>query len=202
MSGPAVAADLATWDELAAAMSDCVACSLAEGRRRVVPGQLPRWPGGRARVLLVGEAPGREEDEGGQPFVGRSGRLLDELLADVGLVRAELAVVNTVKCRPPGNRTPRRAEAATCRPWLDRQVEVVDPVVVVTLGGSALAWALGPGHRLRDVRGRVHEEGPGGRPLVPTYHPAAALRFGPAGEPRAALRADLGLVAAVLDGAP
>lgn len=200
MSDPALAPALATWDELATTMSTCVACPLAESRQRVVPGQLPRRPGGRARVLLVGEAPGREEDEGGQPFVGRSGQLLDLLLAEVGLDRADLAVVNTVKCRPPANRTPRRLEALTCRPWLDRQVEVVDPAVVVTLGGSALAWALGPGHRLRDVRGRVHAAGAGGRALVATYHPAAALRFGPAGEPRAALRADLALVAAVLRG--
>ena len=105
-------------------------------------------------------------------------------------------MVNTVKCRPPANRTPRRAEAATCRPWLDQQVEAVDPAVVVTLGGSALAWAFGTGHRLRDVRGRVHAGAAGsavaGRAVVATYHPAAALRFGPAGEPRAALRDDLG----------
>ncbi len=182
------------WAELSAEMSTCTACGLAETRRRVVPGQFP--PG--ARVLLVGEAPGREEDEGGEPFVGRSGKLLDELLADVGLERSAMAVVNTVKCRPPGNRTPTRKEAKTCRPWLERQVAAVDPEVVVTLGGSALAWALGPGRRLRDARGRVHPDGPGGHPLVATYHPAAALRFGPAGEPRAALRADLALVAGLL----
>jgi DNA polymerase len=182
------------WDELAVAMSTCTACDLSLSRQRVVPGQYP--PG--ARVLLVGEAPGREEDEGGQPFVGRSGRLLDELLAEAGLDRADMAVVNTVKCRPPANRTPRRLEAATCRPWLDRQVEAIDPAVVLTLGGSALAWAFGTGHRLRDLRGRVHTVGPAGRALVVTYHPAAALRFGPAGEPVAALRADLALVAGLL----
>jgi uracil-DNA glycosylase len=189
------------WDELAVAMSTCTACGLSLSRQRVVPGQYP--PG--ARVLLVGEAPGREEDEGGQPFVGRSGRLLDELLAEVGLDRGELAVVNTVKCRPPANRPPRRAEAATCRPWLEQQVEAVDPAVVVTLGGSALAWAFGTGHRLRDLRGRVHageaDRALAGRSVVATYHPAAALRFGPAGEPRAALRADLALVAALLEAA-
>lgn len=188
-----------SWVALAAEMSDCTACGLAASRNRVVPGERP--PG--ARVLLIGEAPGREEDEGGRPFVGRSGRLLDELLADAGLDRSQLAVVNTVKCRPPGNRTPLRREAATCRPWLDRQVAVVDPAVVVTLGGSALAWALGPGHRLRTERGRVHRVrltdagGVRGRAydVVPTYHPAAALRFGPAGEPRSALASDLRLVA-------
>jgi DNA polymerase len=184
------------WDVLAVTMSTCTACDLSLSRQRVVPGQFP--PG--ARVLLVGEAPGREEDEGGQPFIGRSGRLLDELLAEVGLDRADMAVVNTVKCRPPANRKPRRVEAETCRPWLDSQVEVVDPAVVVTLGGSALAWALGSGHRLRDLRGRVHAVGAARRPLVVTYHPAAAMRFGPAGEPLAALRADLALVAELLQG--
>ena len=184
-----------SWDGLAVAMSTCTACDLALSRQRVVPGQYPP----HARVLLVGEAPGREEDEGGEPFIGRSGRLLDDLLAEAGLDRADMAVVNTVKCRPPGNRKPRRAEAATCRHWLDSQVQAVDPAVVVTLGGSALAWALGPGHRLRDVRGRVHAGGAAGRPLVPTYHPAAALRFGPAGEPLAGMRTDLALVAGLLE---
>ena len=183
------------WAELSAEMSTCTACELSESRRRVVPGQFP--PG--ARVLLVGEAPGREEDEGGEPFIGRSGRLLDELLTEVGLDRSAMAVVNTVKCRPPGNRAPRRREATTCRPWLDQQVAVIDPAVVVTLGGSALAWALGTGHRLRDARGRVRDDGPGGYPLVATYHPSAALRFGPAGEPLAGLRDDLALVAGLLE---
>lgn len=185
------------WDRLAVEMSTCTACGLSESRQRVVPGQFPP----DARVLLVGEAPGREEDEGGEPFVGRSGRLLDELLAEVGLDRGDMAVINTVKCRPPANRPPRRGEAAACRPWLDSQVLAVDPAIVVTLGGSALAWAFGPGCRLRDVRGRVHSDLLAGRVLVATYHPSAALRFGPAGEPRTALRSDLGLVAGLLGAA-
>lgn len=192
-----------SWSALAEEMSGCVACPLSQSRTRVVPGVHP--PG--ARVLLVGEAPGRAEDEGGLPFIGRSGRLLDELLAAVGIDRAEAAVVNTVKCRPPGNRTPHRREAATCRPWLDRQVAVVDPVVIVTLGGSALAWALGAGNRLGAARGRVHRvrlpAGTAGTgrhtyDCVPTYHPAAALRSGPAGAQRAALATDLRLVARLL----
>lgn len=188
------------WDALAEQMSGCTACTLASSRTRVVPGVRP--PG--ARVLLVGEAPGRVEDEGGLPFAGRSGRLLDELLAGAGLDRARVAVTNTVKCRPPGNRVPRRREQATCRGWLDRQVAVVDPAVVVTLGGTALAWALGPGRRLADERGRAHDLLLGGArrayAVVPTYHPSAALRFGPAGQPRAALAADLLLVAGLLAG--
>jgi uracil-DNA glycosylase len=184
--------DLSDWDQLAGAMAGCTACALAGSRRRVVPGVNP----GRARVFLVGEAPGRSEDEGGLPFIGRSGQLLDELLAEVGLDRAGLAVGNTVKCRPPDNRTPKRVELETCRPWLDRQVEVIAPDVVVTLGGTALAWALGRGVRIGAVHGRVYERP--GHVLVPTYHPAAALRFGPNGVPAQALRADLRVVADLL----
>ena len=181
------------WAELSAAMRDCFACALSQSRTRVVPGVFPP----RARVLLVGEAPGRSEDAGGLPFIGRSGQLLDTVLAEVGLQRADLAVLNTVKCRPPGNRIPRRAEAATCRPWLDAQVEVIDPRVVVTLGGSALRWALGPKPpRIGEVHGVIHDVR--GRTVVPTYHPAAAMRFGPDGVPLRALRADLATVAALV----
>jgi uracil-DNA glycosylase len=187
-----LAPDLADWPSLVEAMTGCTACALAESRQRVVPGVYPVG----ARVLLVGEAPGRSEDEGGLPFIGRSGQLLDELLAEVGLDRAQVAVCNTVKCRPPDNRTPKRPELATCRAWLDRQVEVIDPEVVVTLGGTALAWALGRGVRIGDVHGKVYELA--GHTLVPTYHPAAALRFGPNGVPARALRADLRVIAGLL----
>ena len=193
MTTPATTAPaLADWASLVDAMVGCTACGLAETRQRVVPGVYPA----RARVLLVGEAPGRSEDEGGLPFIGRSGQLLDELLAEVGLDRAQVAVCNTVKCRPPDNRTPKRAELATCRPWLDRQIELIDPEVVVTLGGTALAWALGRGVRIGDVHGQVYERA--GHVVVPTYHPAAALRFGPAGKPAQSLRADLHVIARLL----
>ena len=184
-----------TWGALAAEMSDCTACPLSASRTTVVPGVAPVG----ARILLVGEAPGRSEDEGGLPFVGRSGQLLDQVLAEVGLDRARLAVVNTVKCRPPDNRTPTRREQATCRPWLDAQVAALDPAVVVTLGGTALAWALGSGPRIGQVHGQVHCVS--GRPVVPTYHPSAALRFGPLGAPLQALRADLALVSRLASGA-
>jgi len=189
----AAAAGLRTWDQLCDAMHGCFACPLCQSRTRVVPGVFPAG----ARLLLVGEAPGRNEDEGGLPFIGRSGRLLDTLLAEVGLERTDLAVLNTVKCRPPDNRPPRRSEAATCRPWLQAQLEVIDPQVVVTLGGAALAWALGPAARIGSVHGTVHQVA--GRPLVPTYHPAAALRFGPDGAPLQALRRDLATAAALVE---
>lgn len=183
-------ADLAT---LGSRTARCVACpELAATRRRVVAGEFPDG----ARLLVVGEAPGAQEDECGRPFVGRGGQLLDRLLGEAGVDRASVAVANVLKCRPPGNRTPTRAEADRCRGWLDRQVQLVDPRLVVTLGGTALAWALGTGNRLYDVRGRLHEWN--GRLLLATYHPSAALRFGPAGAPMAALREDLVLAAQAL----
>jgi len=188
----AVAPALRTWDELSATMHECFACPLSRSRTRVVPGVFPA----SARLLLVGEAPGRSEDEGGLPFIGRSGQLLDSVLAEVGLERADLAVLNTVKCRPPDNRTPRQSEGATCRPWLEAQVDVIDPRVIVTLGSSALAWALGTGVRIGAVHGTEHAVR--GRTLVPTYHPAAALRFGPNGAPLRALRTDLAVAASLL----
>ena len=183
-------ADLGT---LAVEASGCVACAeLASTRTSVVVGDFPP----AARLMLVGEAPGAAEDEQGRPFVGKAGALLDQLLTEAGLERPAVAVANVLKCRPPGNRAPTRLEAGRCRGWLDRQVELVNPEIVVTLGGTALAWALGSGHRLRDLRGRFHDWRE--RRLLVTYHPSAAIRFGPAGEPIAALRADLRLVAEAL----
>lgn len=171
----------------------CMACpELVAERTTVVPGDFPTG----ARLLLVGEAPGAQEDETGRPFVGKGGQLLDRLLADAGIDRRLIAVANTLKCRPPGNRTPTRAEMLRCRGWLDRQVELAEPKLVVTLGGTALSWALGTGHRLGDVRGRLHEWR--GRSLLATYHPSAALRFGSNGAPMAALAEDLRLAAASL----
>lgn len=177
---------LATWTALADAVSACIACAqLAEGRTRVVPGTSP--PG--ADVLLIGEAPGAQEDATGVPFVGRAGQLLDSLLADAGLPRSRVAVANVIKCRPPGNRKPRRAEITQCTPWLVRQIELLDPVLIVTLGGTAAEWALGAGVKISSVRGEVGEFGRW--PVVCTYHPSAAIRFGPRGAPMAALRTDL-----------
>lgn len=183
--------------ELAGVVRQCVRCpELAPARASVVVGDFPS----AARLLLVGEGPGATEDEVGRPFVGRGGRLLDSLLADAGLDRSQVAVANVVKCRPPGNRTPSPAEARRCTGWLDRQVELCAPSLVVTLGLSALRWAVGPQVRLRDARGVVREWR--GRRLLATYHPSAALRFGPNGEPMAMLRADLRLAAQALQALP
>jgi DNA polymerase len=177
-------ADLA---ELATRVVGCTACpELVAERTQVVPGQFP--PG--ARLLVLGEAPGAQEDELGEPFVGRSGQLLDVLLAEVGGSRASTAVLNTLKCRPPGNRPPKPVESRHCRGWAERQLDLAAPELVVTLGLSAARWFLGP-VALAAVRGQVHEVG--GRRVLPTYHPSAAIRFGPNGEPRRLLREDLAL---------
>ena len=187
------AASVSDLESLAAMARSCVACpELAAARQHVVVGDVP--VSGRPLVAFVGEAPGATEDETGRPFVGRSGALLDQLMAEAGLDRAECAVLNVVKCRPPGNRTPKAQEVARCSGWLHRQVELLDPPAIVALGLSAAKWFLGP----RTVLARAREDGAhpwNGRDLYVTYHPSAAIRFGPNGAPRAALAADLRQVA-------
>ena len=183
------------WSTLATAARGCVACpELAATRQHVVVGDVPA--SGRPRLVLVGEAPGATEDETGRPFVGKSGQLLDQLLAEAGLDRAQAAVLNIVKCRPPGNRTPKAPEVARCSGWLRRQLELLDAPVVVALGLSSAKWFLGPRTVLAAVRGRPHEVD--GRAVWATYHPSAAIRFGPKGAPRAGLLADLTAVAGTL----
>jgi len=172
-------------------MYSCVACTeLAATRTNVVVGTRPA---AGSAVLLVGEAPGATEDETGLPFVGRAGALLDQLLAEVGLPRDSVAVANVLKCRPPGNRAPSKVEVANCRGYLAAQIRLVEPRVICALGGTASQWFFGTGAKIGQLRGRSHDVE--GRHVVPTYHPSAAIRFGPAGMPRAALRDDLGLVA-------
>jgi DNA polymerase len=179
-------------EDLAMRIRSCTLCTLAVGRTSVVVSSGPS----RAELMLIGEAPGAVEDTAGLPFVGRAGQLLDRLLGECGVHRGSVAVTNVVKCRPPGNRTPTRQEVASCRPWLSAQLELVAPRVVVSLGLTATAWFLGKGVRLAQVRGRAHPVL--GHTLVPTYHPSAALRFGPAGAPVAALRADLAYAVSLL----
>jgi DNA polymerase len=175
-----------SWTALATIVTRCVACpELVATRLHVVPGVAPAG----AELLLIGEAPGAQEDAVGVPFVGRSGQLLDTLLADAGLSREQVAVANVLKCRPPRNRKPRRAEVERCRPWLTQQIELLDPLALVTLGGTAAEWAFGPGARIASLRGT--RTWYAGRPVVVTYHPSAAIRFGPNGQPMAALVEDL-----------
>jgi DNA polymerase len=137
--------------------------------KHIVPGE----GSPRAAVMFVGEAPGASEDEHGRPFVGRAGRLLDELLAEAGLTRAEAFITNVVKARPPGNRDPTAAEIAHHMPWLERQLEFVAPRVIVTLGRHALGHFV-PGRKISEVHGQLLQAGD--RRVVPWLHPAAALR--------------------------
>jgi uracil-DNA glycosylase family 4 len=188
-----VAAGCASWTELAARAQTCTACTeLAATRNTVVPGTAPAG----AALLLVGEAPGAAEDASGTPFVGRSGVLLTGLLAEAGIDRDSVAITNVVKCRPPGNRTPTRSEIEHCRPWLARQLELLDPALTVLLGGTATAWAFGRSARVAALRGEAQLVD--GRRMLATYHPSAAIRFGPRGAPLAALHADLQLAARLL----
>ncbi len=151
----------------------CRACPLADSRTNVVPGE-GKAP---AALMFVGEGPGQTEDELGRPFVGRSGALLDTLVREeLGLSRQDFYIANTVKCRPPHNRTPTQAEVEACRPFLTRQLALVDPAVIVALGQTAAAWFLGADVRVTLARGRVHEVD--ARALLVTYHPSAALRGG------------------------
>jgi uracil-DNA glycosylase len=190
---------VATWEDVAARARACVACTdLAATRTTVVVGEPPGpgWSG----LAIVGEAPGAEEDATGRPFVGRAGQLLDRLLVEAGLSRDRVAVFNTLKCRPPGNRAPRAAELANCRPYLEAQLAAIGPRLVLALGSTAVGWFLGRGARLGELRGRVHRVPVADRELdvVASYHPSAAIRFGPNGAPLAALREDLKYAAGLL----
>ncbi len=157
-----------TMEKIAARIRDCVLCPLYEGRTFAVPGE----GHGGAFIFLIGEAPGRQEDETGRPFVGMAGRVLDEALQGAGLRRSEVFITNVVKCRPPGNRNPKAAEIRACRPYLVQQIETLRPSVIVTLGLVSLQSLLG-------VRGKVAEDRKKdlefeGIPVVATYHPAAS----------------------------
>jgi uracil-DNA glycosylase len=159
------------WRDFAADVSACTACALHRTRRKAVPGVGDV----RAQWLLVGEAPGAEEDAKGEPFVGQAGRLLDNMLAALGLRRGEsVYIANVLKCRPPGNRTPEPLEAEACRPYLDRQIELIRPAIIVALGKSAATTLLNAEATIASLRGRVHRYH--GVALIVTYHPAYLLR--------------------------
>jgi DNA polymerase len=153
----------------AAAIRSCTLCRLHVVRTEAVPGEGPL----RAKILLLGEAPGKDEDIAGRPFVGHAGGILDRALEAAGLPRNTLFITNVVKCRPPGNRKPKPEEMEACRPYLLAQVTAVRPQVIVTLGSTALRGLIGPGHELKKSRGRPLWFGK--VPVVATYHPAAVL---------------------------
>jgi len=159
------------WRDFAADVEACTACGLCRARKKSVPGVGDP----NAQWLFVGEGPGAEEDAKGEPFVGQAGKLLDSMLAALGLSRgANVYIANVVKCRPPGNRTPEPAEAAACQPYLDRQVELIRPRLIVALGKSAATTLLNVDATIGSLRGRVHDYR--GVPLVVTNHPAYLLR--------------------------
>jgi len=163
------------WPALRAAVADCRACGLSRTRTQTVFGVGDE----RARWMLVGEAPGAEEDARGEPFVGQAGRLLDNMLATISLARGrDVFIANVLKCRPPGNRNPEPEEVACCEPFLRRQVELVAPRVVLVMGRFAAQSLLRTDASIASLRGRVHRYAAGERevPVVVTYHPAYLLR--------------------------
>ena len=158
-------------EELSALASACTRCGLSKGRTQVVFNDGTT----KARVMVVGEAPGKKEDETGRPFVGPAGELLDLLLMTIDLSRSEsVYICNVLKCRPPGNRNPLPDEIESCRPFLERQIEVVSPEVILASGTFAAQWLTRSKTPLGKLRGEVYSYQ--GVPLVVTYHPAALLR--------------------------
>jgi uracil-DNA glycosylase len=159
------------WADFAADVAACEACSLCKTRNRTVPGVGDL----RAEWMLIGEAPGAEEDAKGEPFVGQAGRLLDNMLAAMGMRRNQYVyIANVLKCRPPGNRAPTPVEIESCRPYLDRQIALIRPKLIVALGKSAATTLLNIDATIASMRGRVHRYG--SVPLIVTYHPAYLLR--------------------------
>ena len=159
------------WVELKQAVSTCTACDLHKSRTQTVFGVGDE----KAEWMLVGEAPGAEEDRLGEPFVGQAGRLLDNMLAAIGLARGRnVYIANVLKCRPPGNRNPQPEEVAKCSPFLVRQIELIQPKLIVAMGRSAAQTLLATDASNASRRGRVHRYA--GVPLVVTYHPAYLLR--------------------------
>lgn len=156
--------------ELRSTALGCPRCDLARTRRNVVFGEGNE----RAEVVVVGEAPGEDEDRSGRPFVGKAGQMLERLLASVGFPREAVYICNVLKCRPPGNRNPLPEEIEACSPYLLRQVELLAPKVILTVGTFAAQTLLDTREPISRLRGHVHRWR--GVPVVPTYHPAALLR--------------------------
>jgi len=174
-AGPA-GIDTMGWPALRESVAGCTACKLCTGRKQTVFGVGNE----RAHWMIVGEAPGEQEDRQGEPFVGKSGQLLDNMLRAVGLTRGDapaerqVYIANTVKCRPPGNRNPEPAELAQCEPFLIRQIALVQPRIILAMGRFAVQSLLRSAEPIGQLRGRVHQYQ--GVPLVVTYHPAYLLR--------------------------
>jgi uracil-DNA glycosylase family 4 len=168
---PRIVTDHLDWDALEQAIRACTGCPLHARRTQAVPGVGDR----QADWLFVGEGPGAEEDQRGEPFVGQAGKLLDAMLAAIGLSRGnKVYIANAVKCRPPGNRTPETAEIEACQPYLERQIALIRPRIIVALGRPAAQSLLGQELKINAARGRLFDHA--GIPVVVTYHPAYLLR--------------------------
>jgi DNA polymerase len=163
---------LPSWDELQAQVSVCTRCVLHETRSRTVFGVGNR----NAEWLIIGEAPGADEDRQGEPFVGRAGQLLNEMLYAAGYSRDQVYIANILKCRPPGNRNPLPEEVASCQDYLWQQIRMIRPKIILAVGGIAANSLLKTDARVGDLRGKVHRLGEANLPLVVTYHPAYLLR--------------------------
>lgn len=159
-----------TLEDIRKELVSCRGCPLCSGRRTVVFGV----GNPRARLMFVGEGPGEEEDRQGEPFVGAAGRRLNQWIARLGIAREDVYIANIVKCRPPGNRAPLPEEAASCLPYLKRQIRAIRPEAICTLGAVALQYLLGTNEKITRVRGKWREIE--GIPVLPTYHPAFILR--------------------------
>jgi uracil-DNA glycosylase len=155
-------------ETIAAEVRVCTACRLHQTRKMSVPGEGPE----SAELMFIGEGPGFHENEQGRPFVGAAGRFLEELLGDIGLTREDVFICNVVKCRPPGNRDPQPDEMDACADFLKRQIDLIDPKVIITLGRFSMSNYF-PNARISKIHGQAREAD--GRLIVPMYHPAAAL---------------------------
>lgn len=186
-----------TLEEAAREAATCTRCRLAQGRTQVVYGT----GNPDADLMFIGEAPGYHEDKQGEPFVGAAGQLLNRMLAEIGIAREDVYIGNVLKCRPPGNRDPYPDETEACRPWLDEQIALIDPRVVVTLGNWATRSILGKQVSISRVRGQRFPWN--GRIVIPTFHPAAILHGGgEASNQMSALRADFREIDRALAEAP
>ena len=159
---------MSEYDQLVQEIVSCTLCALSQTRTQAVPGEGSI----SADFMFVGEGPGYHEDQQGKPFVGPAGQLLDKLLASIGLRREDVYIANMVKCRPPGNRDPLPGEIQACQPYLDRQMQIISPKVVVTLGRFSFSKFF-PGEAISKARGEPRTWN--GRTIFPMYHPAAAL---------------------------
>lgn len=176
-------------EQLAQKIQACQSCPLFKTAHQAVPGN----GNPEAEIFFVGEGPGRQEDEQGRPFVGASGKFLDHLIKSIGLERKDVFIGNVVKHRPPGNRDPLPNEIAACTPWLDQQIDIIRPKLIVTLGRYSMAHFLGEGFSISRIHGQPKRRH--GQIILPMYHPAAALYRG---ELRAVLEADFKKIPKVL----